>query len=112
MAEKTVLCPSCASPRIHSRGTFTGSRGVRRKYACQACGRRFSGATGAWDCGGRLTPEKIEYLRLTLGWSVRATAKVFGMHRTTVVKWRRKLAAHVAPAAPVAVDATQEVCSG
>ena len=72
-----LCCPSCVNSRHYRHGIV---RGLQR-YRCRACKRTFSALSG--------TP--LDYLKEMLdSRSVRAAAKLVGIHRNTSFRWRHR----------------------
>jgi transposase-like protein len=83
-------CPHCHHHRIHRWGQFAG----RQRYRCTRCKRTFSTYTGT----------ALHYLKRVDRWNgfclamdrchtVRETARLLGIHKDTVFRWRHRFLA-------------------
>ena len=82
-----LCCPDCGSNRHYRHGL---NRGLQR-YRCRACGRTFSALSGTPLARLRHRGKWLDFLKQMLdSRSVRATAKLLGVHRTTSFRWRHR----------------------
>jgi transposase-like protein len=81
-------CPHCGCARVHRWGGFSG----RRRYRCTACQRTFSDLTGT-ALGNLKRIERWFFFAVAMreGLSVRAGARMAGVHRETSFRWRHRL---------------------
>ena len=87
-ARQVERCP-------HGRGTDWGPWGVGRaglpRFRCKACGRTFNGFTGTPFAYLKKREKLQAHARCMLeGISVRWTAAMLGIHRTTAFSWRHR----------------------
>ncbi|MFN3789274.1 IS1595 family transposase [Massilia sp.] len=82
-----LCCPDCGSSHHYRHGT---NRGLQR-YRCRACGRTFSALSGTPLARLRHRGKWLDFLKEMLeSRSVRAAAKLIGVHRTTSFRWRHR----------------------
>ena len=82
-----LCCPDCGNSRHYRHGI---NRGLQR-YRCRACGRTFSALTGTPLARLRHRARWLDYLKEMLeSRSVRAAAKLVGVHRNTSFRWRHR----------------------
>ncbi|VXB29394.1 IS1595 family transposase [Massilia sp. 9I] len=80
-------CPGCGSGRHYRHGIV---RGLQR-YRCRDCGRTFSALSGTPLARLRHRSKWLDYLKEMLdSRSVRAAAKLVGVHRNTSFRWRHR----------------------
>ena len=87
-ARQVERCPHC-------RGTDWGPWGVGRaglpRFRCKACGRTFNGFTGTPFAYLKKREKLQAHARCMLeGISIRRTAAMLGIHRTTAFSWRHR----------------------
>jgi transposase-like protein len=83
-------CPRCGSLRTIRWGRF----GARRRYRCHTCSRTFSDLTGTPFAHTKRIEQWIPFTRCMFdGRSVRASARLLGLHKDTALRWRHRLAA-------------------
>ena len=87
-ARHVERCPHCC-------GTAWGPWGVGRaglpRFRCKACGRTFNGFTGTPFAYLKKREKLQAHARCMLGGiSIRRTAAVLGIHRTTAFSWRHR----------------------
>lgn len=86
-ARRQLCCPSCGGSRHYRHGIV---RGLQR-YRCRACGRTFSALSGTPLARLRHRARWLEYMKEMLdSRSVRAAARVVGVHRNTSFRWRHR----------------------
>ncbi len=82
-----LCCPSCGNSRHYRHGIV---RGLQR-YRCRACSRTFSALSGTPLARLRHRSKWLDYGRELLdSRSVRAAAKLIGVHRNTSFRWRHR----------------------
>ena len=80
-------CPDCGNSRPYRHGL---NRGLQR-YRCRACGRTFNALTGTPLARLRHREKWLDYAKAMLdSRSVRAAAKMVGVHRNTGFRWRHR----------------------
>jgi len=85
-----LACVYCRGTRIHRWGCFSG----RQRYRCPTCHKTFSDLTGTPAANLKRVdalPAFVSCMRG--GMSVRATARVVGVHKDTSFRWRHRLLA-------------------
>jgi transposase-like protein len=105
-------CPECQSEQILKNGKarLQNHRSLQQ-YVCKACGKQFNERTGTPMSRLRSPPESLS-LALnvrTEGLGLRATGRVLGKSHATIIRWERRLAAHVdswSPPVPAGSDVT------
>ena len=85
-----VYCDSTATKRVSSYTTI--HNGDRDLYGCNVCGRSFSETAQTAMYGLKSSISKVaSVLKLRgEGLGVRATGRVMGIHKNTVVDWERR----------------------
>ena len=82
-----LCCPDCGSTRHYRHGL---DRGLQR-YRCRACGRTFNALSGTPLARLRHREKWLDYAKELLdSRSVRAAAKMVGVHRNTSFRWRHR----------------------
>lgn len=82
-----LCCPDCGNCRHYRHGL---NRGLQR-YRCRACGRTFTALSGTPLARLRHRARWLDYVKEMLdSRSVRATAKLVGIHRNTSFRWRHR----------------------
>ncbi|VXB45923.1 IS1595 family transposase [Massilia sp. 9I] len=82
-----LCCAGCGSSRHYRHGIV---RGLQR-YRCRDCGRTFSALSGTPLARLRHRARWLDYLKEMLdSRSVRAAAKLVGVHRNTSFRWRHR----------------------
>ena len=86
-AAKGRPCPRCGCGRVHRCGRASGLQ----RFRCLACGRSFNALTGTPLARLRKKERWLAYLQCVLeSRTVRDTAQVVGVHRTTSFRWRHR----------------------
>lgn len=81
-------CLHCRDTSVIRWGWFSG----RRRYRCKACRRTFSDLTdSALQYLKKLHPWPAQLELMGRAHSIRDAAAVCGVHRTTAVRWRRRV---------------------
>jgi transposase-like protein len=80
-------CPHCACPRAHRCGQASGLQ----RYRCLGCRRSYNALTGTPLARLHLRGHWLTYLQCVLdSRTVRAAARITGVHRTTSFRWRHR----------------------
>ena len=86
-AAKGRPCPRCGCHRVHRCGRASGLQ----RFRCLACGRGFNALTGTPLARLRKKERWLPYLQCVLeSRTVRDTAQLVGVHRTTSFRWRHR----------------------
>jgi transposase-like protein len=86
-AAKGRPCPRCGCGRVHRCGQASGLQ----RFRCLACGRSYNALTGTPLARLRKKERWLPYLQCVLeSRTVRDTAQVVGVHRTTSFRWRHR----------------------
>ena len=92
-AAGTPCCPRCQCPRVHRCGSASGLQ----RWRCLACGRSFNALTNTPLARLRKKAAWLPYLQCVLdSRTVRASAEVVNVHRTTSFRWRHRFVPGVA----------------
>jgi transposase-like protein len=80
-------CPRCGCGRVHRCGQASGLQ----RFRCLGCGRSYNALTGTPLARLRKKERWLPYLQCVLeSRTVRDTAQVVGVHRTTSFRWRHR----------------------
>jgi transposase-like protein len=80
-------CPRCGCVRVHRCGQASGLQ----RFRCLGCGRSYNALTGTPLARLRKKERWLPYLQCVLeSRTVRDTAQVVGVHRTTSFRWRHR----------------------
>jgi transposase-like protein len=80
-------CPRCNCRRVHRCGQASGLQ----RFRCLGCGRSYNALTGTPLARLRKKERWLPYLQCVLeSRTVRDTAHVVGVHRTTSFRWRHR----------------------
>jgi len=83
-------CPRCGGARSHRCGRASGLQ----RWRCLACGRSFNALSGTQLAHLRKKEHWLHYLQCLLdSRTVRASAEVVQVHRTTSFRWRHRMVA-------------------
>jgi transposase-like protein len=86
-AAKGRPCPHCGCCRVHRCGQASGLQ----RFRCLGCGRSYNALTGTPLARLRKKERWLPYLQCLLeSRTVRDTAQVVGVHRTTSFRWRHR----------------------
>lgn len=91
-----LLCPICGSNELKKRGRYqTRENGKRMLWTCQVCKKVFSEThnTGLFRVQAPISKVAAVLKVRSEGMGIRATARVFGIHKNTVSKWEKNFAA-------------------
>lgn len=98
--DKSTTCPHCGSERLCVERVYeTIHNGARKIFRCQSCKALFAETHGTPMEDIKSPLSKVAgVLRVrSEGLGLRATARVFGMHKNTVSDWERRFAEQKAP---------------
>lgn len=83
-----LRCVHCGHDGLAAWGSYRN----RARYRCRACGKTFNTLTGTPFAHAKRSPLWPDFARChLLGYSVRKTAKVMGVHPATAFRWRHRL---------------------
>ena len=93
-------CPNCGSHETKVVSHYgTVNNGVRRLYKCQACGHGYSETQGTPMAYIKSAISKVAsvFRVRSEGMGLRATGRVFDIHKNTVSAWEKKFAEQKKP---------------
>jgi transposase-like protein len=98
-------CPRCGCGRVHRCGRASGLQ----RFRCLGCGRSYNALTGTPLARLRKKECWLPYLQCVLeSRTVRDTAHVVGVHRTTSFRWRHRFVRGAMRDRPAALGAVVE----
>ena len=98
-------CPHCRHPHKHRCGQASGLQ----RFRCRSCHRSFNALTGTPLARLRKRERWLPYLRCVLeSRTVRESAILSGVHRTTSFRWRHRFIPGAARARPASLCAIVE----
>ena len=98
--DQSATCPHCGSAQLDVEMVYeTKHNGSRQLFRCQGCAAIFSETRGTPMEQIKSPLSKVAgVLRVrSEGLGLRATARVFGMHKNTVSRWEKRFAEQKAP---------------